>query len=214
MLDNMKTISSQYRDNEPVDFKRLTKRLNDLENEEFLTLSDKNQENFIQVAFDNDENFVYLIEMRLYQGENFTHYRTFCNDFEQVITYFSQFYADNFDFDFGVWQDVTAEFLQTLTLDTRLGGECYDGCIATLDSVMDDVGLFAELAVVGDFVHIFTDELENRQSLVIYPNFEQPTLRYDVKFKNSTTETPVTTYDNLAEIEKVVQDFLAKYTNN
>lgn len=43
----MKTISSQYRDDEPVDFKRLVKLLNSLEDEEFLTLVDENQQNFI-----------------------------------------------------------------------------------------------------------------------------------------------------------------------
>lgn len=210
----MKTISSQYRDDEPVDFKRLVKLLNSLEDEEFLTLVDENQQNFIQITFDEDENFVYLIEMRLYQNTgNFIHYRTFCNEFEQVLGYFELFYQDKLNFDFTAWQDVTDEFMNTLTVDTRLGGECYDGYIATLKSVMCDIGLFAEMAKAGDFVHIFSDELENRHSLVIYPNFDTPKMRYEVEFKNIHSETPVKIYANLEEIEQIVQDFLTENTS-
>lgn len=205
----MKTISTQYRDDEPCDFNGLIQLLSHLEDEEFLTLVDDNQQNFIQMAFDEDENFVYIIEIRIYQNaEDFTHYRIFCDEFEQVLGYFERFYHDQLDFDLTTWQNVTDKFLNTLTVDTRLAGECYDGYIATLESVMYDVGLFADMAEAGDFVHIFTDDLANRQSLIIYPNFDTPTMRYDVIVKNSMNETPVKTYERLQDIETLVQDFL------
>lgn len=79
--------------------------------------------------------------------------------------YFTLFYQNKLNFDFTAWQDVTDEFLNTFTMTSRIDGALYEDYIATLDSVMSDVELFAKK---GDFIRIFnSDDLTDKRSIVI-----------------------------------------------
>lgn len=206
----MKTVSTQYTDNAEIDFLTLLSLLKNLRDEEFIVLVDENDRNYIQATFEDEDNpdSDYLVEMRIYHGDDFSHYRKVRDDFDQVIKDFDAFYhnAKDYDFRLASWQNVTEEFIDTLTLDSRLSGESYDAYIATLDSVMDSVDYLAE---TGDFVHIFDDTQQiTTCSLAIYPNFKADKTSYDVKFKDKVGDIYTQNFDNIEFISQIVNDFL------
>ena len=70
----MKIVNTQIRTEEPLTWDEIKELITTgIYEEDFIVLFDKKSENYIQMAED-EQSFV--VESRVYDGGNFTHYRT------------------------------------------------------------------------------------------------------------------------------------------
>lgn len=104
----MKVVDTQFRSEEALPWEEIVDLITSgIYEEDFIVLLDKKQTNYIQMA--EDENG-FVIESREYQGDEFTHYRTYVDEPEQAVPFFEKYYNDE-KIDFSTWNDVTSEFL-------------------------------------------------------------------------------------------------------
>lgn len=74
---------------------------------------DGNEGNYVQAILENEElgeESRYMVEARIYKTPNdFTHYRTFMETAQEVISVFEAF-AKDMPYNYADWEDVTKEF--------------------------------------------------------------------------------------------------------
>lgn len=104
----MKLVNTQLRNEEALTWEEVKEIILDgIYAEEFIVLHTKSEKGYIQMAED-EKGFV--IEIRIYNGENFIHYRTFVEELESAILPFESYFDDK-EYDYSFWEDVTEEFL-------------------------------------------------------------------------------------------------------
>ena len=104
----MKIVNTQIRTDESLTWDEIKELITTgIYEEDFIVLSDKKSKNYVQMA-EYEQSF--LVESRVHDGGNFTHYRTFVEEPEAAIPFFEKYFNDK-SIDFSAWENVTAEFL-------------------------------------------------------------------------------------------------------